>query len=350
MNRKQHAAIIFTDYKDFSKLSNEENIKVSRLNDQIKEQVISKFDYITCNTWGDAFFVCFSSCTDAAQCALDMRHMLRTYNWTKYGFSRPLQARIGIHFAEVNLINSLDELTCTVAGSNISAGSRIEPVTDPDKIFCSSSFKMGLDTSFDDRFSVQSLGVRELAKDFGKMELYELNWSHEAQNVSPISTSATFAQPKITPSFPSLPPNDLDKKEFVKKGYAAILQCFQEGAQLAPQQMKHLQLIIEPITFQSFVAEMYLEGTCKHKMKIWIGGYYDGNSICSSEGPYIDLHSTSSFNDQLDLAIEDNQLFFANAIGHLAFISDESKIDLKKMTAEQAAQFFWNKFIHHASL
>jgi len=179
---KAMTAIIFSDLKGFS------TIQLDRVTGFVDEKIREfKASYLPGSscffdlTTGDGLFLCCASTVEAAEIALRLKDFFAGINWLKEGAPNILPIRIGLHFVELTKVIDDDKVT-SVYGKSIAAGARIEPVTAPGKVYCSKTFHDILIGNSELNVIARSLGKRELAKEFGKMELFELMWAVEAHS------------------------------------------------------------------------------------------------------------------------------------------------------------------------
>lgn len=119
-----------------------------------------------------------SSCIDIAELALNMRDEFRNTNWERRGFHSQLEIRIGLDLQLVTLDE--DESGQTDGTSRgLDHAARIEPVAEPNEIFCSEIFWLGLSSEDPKNIIAECLGPITLAKNAGTEILYHLRWTRE---------------------------------------------------------------------------------------------------------------------------------------------------------------------------
>lgn len=345
MEEKQHAAIIFADIKGYSALSDDLQAIVARVFDEVQTTIITPRKPLYVNTWGDAFVICLSNCADAAEIALKMRDYFKTYNWIRNHFSAPLAIRIGLHFSLISLVReSEDGPIKNVIGKGLGAGARIEPIVEPDKIFCSQLFTGNLVACDDDRFVVLPLGERELAKGFGVMNLLELRWRHE---------SGAATGPDATPDnsniiyIPRLPGKitDRDRRQFSTQTFQIIKDYFNKGAKEIEKLSSSIEIMVHEITATRIHVELYKDGSLENGALIWIGGAFSPFSINMSEGARLDVNNLNSYNEILAIEDKDGDLAWSATMGFYSFNNNNLGFDLKKMGSGQVAEYLWRRFI-----
>ena len=66
-----------------------------------------------------------------------------------------------------------------VFGNGVDLASRIEPIVDPNQIFCTKKVFYQLIAVHNHNIDGLSIGKRKLAKNYGEIELYKLFWRGE---------------------------------------------------------------------------------------------------------------------------------------------------------------------------
>lgn len=176
-NNEQLIAILFSDLKGYSKVK--DNIllsEISEINNQIKKEILTVSNHIYCNTWGDAFFICSYRCSDIAEIALKILDKIKDIEWKKLGFVEELAIRIGLHVQNAVIQTNDENKVINIIGSEISRAARIEPIVEENQIYCSKVFFEVLSDEKNYKYKFTPLGNRKLAKEFGEMELFQLDW------------------------------------------------------------------------------------------------------------------------------------------------------------------------------
>jgi class 3 adenylate cyclase len=172
----QTVAIIFADMVGYSKLSEEQVPAyvrgflggVSRTLQAAAVQPLYK------NTWGDAICLAFDDAVQAAECAISMRDMVRTTDWSRLNLPGSLNVRIGLHAGPVYCLQEplLDRLN--VFGFHVNQAARIEPITSPGNVYASESFAALLLIDPRNRLDCRYVGVIVLPKSFGSYPIYHI--------------------------------------------------------------------------------------------------------------------------------------------------------------------------------
>lgn len=134
------------------------------------------------NTWGDGVVATFKSVRTAAEAALDVRDFFRRAT-AEHGIPAGLVPRIALHRGDVLLVqNPLTERS-DFLGPAVHVAARLEPKTEVGSVFCTASFKAGLDDLGEFAADAHAVGTIELAKGYGTCEVFEVRGPGESQTV-----------------------------------------------------------------------------------------------------------------------------------------------------------------------
>lgn len=150
-------AIVFLDLKGFSDLSPDGARAVfSEFLPKVRETLGKPEDVrlLDVNTWGDAVVAAFEKTKDAAQFALDVRHLLVRAGWKNPELCK-LKVRIAIHVADVE--RGIDVIRALplkarerhVYGAGMTLPARIEPVVTPNNIWVTWDASLQVQTAID---------------------------------------------------------------------------------------------------------------------------------------------------------------------------------------------------------
>lgn len=169
-------AIIFTDYKGYSKLP-ESTIPV--FNREVMGRIARVLDHhaaFICarNTWGDAFHGVVEDTVAAAEITLEIVELLGGVRIGGPDSAGQEGMRIGLHFGPV--FEEIDPVTGlnNFYGSEVTLAARIEPTVIPGEIYATQAFAAILAMTAPGRFSTPYLGKLELAKGHGALPIYRL--------------------------------------------------------------------------------------------------------------------------------------------------------------------------------
>ena len=170
------AAILFTDFKGFSTLS--EAVLPSFWDGVmgiVAEVLDAHADAVECrNSWGDALYAVTSSAPVAAEIALELQDRLARFDYATLGLDGSGGMRIGAHYGPA--YRTLDHITgrITYYGTEVSKTARIEPVTPPGAVFVTEPFAAILALEARERFVCRYVGRIALAKKYGDYPMYRL--------------------------------------------------------------------------------------------------------------------------------------------------------------------------------
>jgi class 3 adenylate cyclase len=171
------AAILFTDFAGFSKLS--ETVLpafwdgVMRL---IADVLNAHGDAVVSrNSWGDALYGVIDSAPAAAEISLQIQDALDDFDYGLLGLEgKGGRMRIGAHYGPA--YRAIDHITgrLNFYGNEVSRAARIEPVTPTGAVFVTEPFAAILALEAPDRFVCRYVGRIQLAKGYGSYPMYRL--------------------------------------------------------------------------------------------------------------------------------------------------------------------------------
>ncbi|MBV9882621.1 MAG: adenylate/guanylate cyclase domain-containing protein [Sphingomonadaceae bacterium] len=171
------AAILFTDFKGFSTLS---EAALPSFWDGVMGVVAEVLDAheseVECrNSWGDALYAVASSAPVAAEIALQLQDRLARFDYATLGLDGSGGMRIGAHYGPA--YRTRDHITgrITYYGTEVSKAARIEPVTPPGAVFVTEPFAAILALEARGRFTCRYVGRIPLAKKYGDYPMYRLS-------------------------------------------------------------------------------------------------------------------------------------------------------------------------------
>ena len=169
-------AIIFTDYKGYSRLpegavpvfNREVMGRIADVLNAHPDSVCSR------NTWGDALYAVITDTADAADIALEIVETLKGVRISDPASGEPEGMRVGLHFGPV--YQEVDPVTGddNFYGSEVTLTARIEPKVIPGEIYTTQAFAAMLAVTQPDRFASRYVGRVELAKGYGEAPIYQL--------------------------------------------------------------------------------------------------------------------------------------------------------------------------------
>jgi class 3 adenylate cyclase len=173
---QQICAVLFADAVGFSKL---------------EERDVPKFvnHYLTCamqalqthkivplvkNTWGDGLYLVFETVREAGIFALEFRDLILASEGAGRTLPVAPNVRIAVHAGPLYRFYDPVIGQWSYIGANVTRAARMEPSTDPGKVFASMTFVALATAERVSEFSCRSVGRRQLVKNAGELEVYEL--------------------------------------------------------------------------------------------------------------------------------------------------------------------------------
>ncbi len=177
-------SILFSDIKGFSKLNEEQmpyfmHVLLNKIAVRINNFRIRP--YIV-NTWGDAIFSVFSSPLEAAEYAVILRNIFRETRWSEFNLPENINIRIALHTGPIFVARDPITGKMNAYGSHVNRAARIEPVTVPGSIYATDQFTTLLMLDYPEKYKYEYVGIIDLAKGFGKQEIYNIIPADEKLN------------------------------------------------------------------------------------------------------------------------------------------------------------------------
>lgn len=336
--KDQTISILFSDLKGYSALKSDD-LKyrlVQIIKDEVENHLLTAENSFYHNTWGDAYLICSNDPADLAEIALKMRDFVKTRDWPRLGFSDPVSIRVGVHTQKAKIVFGSNGRVENVIGVGIDTTARIEPVTEPNRVFCSNIFYQHIlqDTS---NIKGIHIGERPLAKRYGMMNLYELVWSHEIPKASaPPVESTPIPMPAVLGKV-----TDKNRADYLRYAYEQINAYFKRAVVDLKAQHPQVDAAIKDITPEKFVCELYIDGNLKGKCKIWLmTGAFMNNSIGYFEGNNIDVNADNHTNELISVENDENELYLKRMEGLASMYGAE----FIKGQPIQIAESFWTRF------
>jgi class 3 adenylate cyclase len=173
---QQICTAVFADAVGFSKLREREVPLFARhyLDSAMRALQARAIVPLVKNTWGDGLYLVFESVRDAGVFALDFRDRIVATDWRQVGLSAALNVRIGIHAGPLYRIYDPVIGQWSYTGAHVTRAARLEPSTDPGKVFATLPFVALAAAERTAEFDCRPAGRRELAKGAGAIDLFEL--------------------------------------------------------------------------------------------------------------------------------------------------------------------------------
>jgi class 3 adenylate cyclase len=174
--RREIRSIIFADYKGFSRLGERElPLFMAEVMGRIGA-VLGEFgDHVEFrNSWGDAIYAIVDTPRIAARVALELQRRLENLPEALTPPGGIAGMRLGLHYGPIWV--GTDRITGNRIwyGGEVNRTARIEPVTPVGGVYCTETFAAALLIADCRDCRFVSVGRKQLAKDFGELELYRL--------------------------------------------------------------------------------------------------------------------------------------------------------------------------------
>jgi class 3 adenylate cyclase len=169
-------AIMFGDYKGFSKLTDRQMlIFYDHVVPKIAA-VIEKYSsgIATRNTWGDGLFLVFSDLAAAAYCGLEIQSTLAAMDMDAIGLPQTFSLRLGVDAGAVFEINDPILRSISFTGSHVNRTARLEPSTPPGEVYVTEAFAALFTLLADKELTCDYVGLMKAAKNYGRMRTYRL--------------------------------------------------------------------------------------------------------------------------------------------------------------------------------
>lgn len=156
----------------------------------------------------------------------------------------------------------------------------------------------------------------------------------ESSEISPRS-ALRIPIPKIKKKF-----TQRDRDFFLRNGFTVIRKYFQDALQELGRHYKEVETDFSDVHNFKFVSTIYVRGDIANKCKIWIGGLASSDSIAYQTGQ-VSIEGDDSFNDILSISDDMNSLGFQPSG---MWFSGQQYSGKELLTAEQAAEYLWQRF------
>lgn len=176
-------AMLFADVRGFSKLG---DAQLPSFNQHVlgafAEALARHRDSVLFrNTWGDGLYVVLTDAVAAAACALDLQAAMSGLDLPAAGLPEHLALRLGAHLGPVFELRDPVLGTLSFGGSQVSRTARIEPVTPAGAVYVTEPFAAALELA-GAPFACDYVGHMPAAKDFGRLRMYRLRRSRDAES------------------------------------------------------------------------------------------------------------------------------------------------------------------------
>jgi hypothetical protein len=214
----------------------------------------------------------------------------------------------------------------------VNLAARIEPIVSPGCIFCSEAFYILVREEAAGFVQFKDLGVRELAKAFGSMKLFEINTTSEAAKEITPKPQETFGAslPRIRKEY-----TDAEKDDYLEKGFSFICDYISKAAKLLEENDPDVKAQVKMSSSGKFVGEVFVRGKSKAKCQIWLSTELYSHGIHYSDS----IHSDNSYNESIRVETDG----FALTLNASMSLSTSAKDGL---SYQEAATMLWQRLSH----
>lgn len=339
--QEQILCMLFSDLKGYSGLKNDK-LKNNAVKDM--KQIVTRSlepSVQVIKEMGDGLMICSYTALPLAESALRIRDFFKTTDWKGKGYPEDFRIRIALHVDEMVVHYNEDNTIKDAYGSGVDATARIEPVTEPNAVYCSSRFFDMLQRKGSGKIKGVSKGNMSLAKNYGDMELFELKWINETDTLSGQAEQKASSSPVIPMPSIKKPFTDKDRRDYLRYAFGVIANYFEAAINQLNASSPQIEAELTRINDIKLTCEIYIDGQSKASGKIWIGSMMrsDYEQIQFSEGRF-SINDDNSYNDSIILVEDGSELALKSQLGMTSFIRKGPDIS-KPSSPEQIAEYLW---------
>jgi class 3 adenylate cyclase len=346
------ASILFADLKGSAKVKNDKlKAILTEKFETFKNSFLNEDNHFFYKGLGDGALICSFDHTDLAEIALKIRDNIKSTDWIKLGFEENLAIRIGIHLAKIN-IKQENSTIKEVFGSGVDTAARIEPIAEENSIFISRRFYDFLMDDNSTTFKAIPLGILPLAKNYGDLELFKLNWFNDSEQ-SDNSIILDFMSLSHTPSDAEIPIPKLkveftteQKNSFVASSFLDIKKYFKTAIHVLKDKIPEAEVSFIEGVDDKFACKVFYKNELKCKCKIWLRDKFTAftpyKSICYSDS-YLDMATDNKFNYWV--TVDDNGDHVFLNISSMGKFNNREGFLTTNINSKKAAETFWLSFI-----
>ena len=177
-------AMLFGDFKWFSKLTDEQAVTFAREVLGPIAAVVQRHrdDVLHANTWGDGVAVVLPDAVTAAAFALELQEAVSSIDLESAGLPAHLALRLGGHVGPVFPVYDPVLELHRFTGSHVSRTARIEPVTPTGMVYVTEAFAAALVLAGSGELTCDYVGHMAAAKGYGRLRMYRLRRTHRGDD------------------------------------------------------------------------------------------------------------------------------------------------------------------------
>ena len=328
--RSQICAILFADIVNSSNIRADAHKRtLASFLERIFADAQSRVDSVHAKYLGDGFMIVASSAAELASAALRVRDEFRNRDWMNDGFNSQVQIRIGLDLGTV-LITERD-----VAGAAVDQASRVEPVTAPNSVYCTSHFFRQLVADRARNMVGTSVGVVPLAKNSGAAELFELEWQGVTTK-SDVPVSDQSYMPTVRRSI-----SDKERDDYLTEAFETIRSYFTRSLDELTSRYSHVQTRIQEISPLKFLCKIYVDGDERSSCVVRCNSAGGRTGEIQYEENPRDVGSDSACNEIIWVK-DDGATIFLEALGmQLHYTGGQMNV---QMEPKEAGELLWKIF------
>ncbi len=157
-------------------------------------------------------------------------------------------------------------------------------------------------------------------------------------------TEQASTSPKISPRFmPRIQGavTDIERRRFIKDAFVFIQHYFNTALTELSRLNQNVEFDLTSVDASKFTAEIFVNGKCRTRCKIWIGGITGADDIAYAEG--FSSLSSNTLNESMTLVDRHGNLVLSATMAAFAGPTNNG-LDLHNLTTENAAEYLWRRF------
>jgi adenylate cyclase len=174
--RRHNKAIIFGDFRGFSKLQEKDMYGFKQHIMDAIGALLNRYESFVEHreSQGDGLMIVFSDIVQAAHCLLEMQRLASSLDLNALGLPGHLALRLGGHSGPLFYWYDGVERRSKFYGSELVRAARIEPITPPGGVYVSEQFAAQLFLASPEDFASEYVGEVPSAKGYGAFRMYSL--------------------------------------------------------------------------------------------------------------------------------------------------------------------------------
>jgi len=133
--------------------------------------------------------------------------------------------------------------------------------------------------------------------------------------------------------------SDVDRRRFLKQGFAEIREVFERNLKQADEEEPRLEFDFTLTSPFDFSAEIFIDGRSKCRCRVWLASDMGSETIGFQEGNT----SGNAFNEILYPSTDGEPSFTASMA--MGYSDVERELEMNHLSADQAATYLWARFV-----